>query len=184
MHAVQSILIMHTYKQIAGDERHLVSGHNSDEKGKPEGPKPSDAEKLIEFMENHYERLVASVQSFDEFYHAIFELIEMFCEERGQLQYRIPKKETLLESYNRHHTSEGELTKGEFVEISKEVMLQRESFSLGKATMELAMLLFGGPACALVAKRILPGLGWLPDDVVVPVATSASVAYLIKTKRL
>jgi len=35
-----------------------------------------DAEKLIAFMEDHYDDVVARVQSFDEFYHAIFELIE------------------------------------------------------------------------------------------------------------
>jgi hypothetical protein len=40
-------------------------------------PKPSDdAEKLVAFMEDHYDDVVARVQSFDEFYHAIFELIE------------------------------------------------------------------------------------------------------------
>jgi ABC-type Fe3+-hydroxamate transport system substrate-binding protein len=41
-------------------------------------PKPpsDDAEKLIAFMEDHYDDVVARVQSFDEFYHAIFELIE------------------------------------------------------------------------------------------------------------
>ncbi|KAL5656206.1 hypothetical protein ACJX0J_035525, partial [Zea mays] len=38
--------------------------------------KPSDdAEKLVAFMEDHYDDVVARVQSFDEFYHAIFELI-------------------------------------------------------------------------------------------------------------
>jgi len=37
---------------------------------------PSDAEKLIAFMEDHYDDVVARVESFDEFYHAIFELIE------------------------------------------------------------------------------------------------------------
>ncbi|RLN22623.1 uncharacterized protein C2845_PM07G35190 [Panicum miliaceum] len=32
--------------------------------------------------------------------------------------------------------------------------------------------------------RILPRLGWLSDDVVIPLATSGSVAYLIKSKML
>ncbi|XP_035817280.1 uncharacterized protein [Zea mays] len=51
-------------------------------------------------MEDHYDDVVARVQSFDEFYHAIFELIEMFCEERGQLQYRLAEKKALEEAYN------------------------------------------------------------------------------------
>jgi hypothetical protein len=38
--------------------------------------KPSEAKKLIEFMEKNYQERVAKVQSFDEFYHAIFELME------------------------------------------------------------------------------------------------------------
>lgn len=76
------------------------------------------------------------------------------------------------------------MTKEEFVEMGKEVLLKVERFSFGKATVELAMILFGAPACAFLAKRVLPGLGWLSDDVVIPVATSGSVAYLIKSKRL
>ncbi|TKW18916.1 hypothetical protein SEVIR_5G463900v4 [Setaria viridis] len=153
------------------------------EKAEPESPKLSDTKKLIEFMESHYDEFVARAQTFDEFYHAIFELIEMFCEERGQLQYRIPEKRILEDAYKKHHRSEGELKKDEFVEISKEV-LKMESFTFGKATMEFAMFLFGAPACAFLAKRILPGLGWLSDDIVIPLATSGSVAYLIKSKRL
>ncbi|CAO2181698.1 unnamed protein product [Urochloa humidicola] len=152
-------------------------------KAKPESPKLSDTKKLIEFMESRYDEYVGRVQSFDEFYHAIFELIEMFCEERGQLQYRIPEKKILQEAYMKHHRSEGELTKEEFVEMSKEVV-KVESFTFGKATVEFAMFLFGAPACAFLAKRILPGLGWLSDDIVIPLATSGSVAYLIKSKRL
>ncbi|KAF0893674.1 hypothetical protein E2562_028081 [Oryza meyeriana var. granulata] len=143
----------------------------------------ADTEKLIQFMEEHYEEHVANVQSFDDFYHAIVELIEKFCEERGQVQYKIPKKEKLLDVYNKHHTAEGNLRRDEFIKIGKEV-IRRDSFTLGKATMDFIMYLFGAPLCALAAKRLLPGLGWLSDDVVIPLATSGSVAYLIKTKQL
>uniref|UniRef100_A0A0A9G738 Uncharacterized protein n=1 Tax=Arundo donax TaxID=35708 RepID=A0A0A9G738_ARUDO len=153
------------------------------EKAEQKGPKPGDAKKLIQFMENHYEDFVARVNTFDEFYHAIYELIEMFCEERGQFQYKMPEKETLLKAYNNHHKTEGELKKEEFVAISKEV-IRVNSFTFGNASMEFLMFLFGAPACALLAKRILPGLRWLSDDIVIPLATSGSVAYLIHTKRL
>ncbi|KAL6616720.1 hypothetical protein ACP70R_038990 [Stipagrostis hirtigluma subsp. patula] len=153
------------------------------EKVESKVPKPGDAKKLIQFMEDHYEEFVSRVQSFDEFYHAIFELIEMFCEERGQFQYKIPEKQTLRNAYDKHHRSEGELKREEFVAISKEV-IGRSSFTFGKAAVEFAMLLFGAPVCAVLAKRALPGLGWLSDDVVIPLATSGSVAYLIKSKRL
>jgi uridine phosphorylase len=59
----------------------LIVGHQRQssqkgEKGEPGIPKLSDTKKLIEFMESHYDEFVARVQSFDEFYHAIYELIE------------------------------------------------------------------------------------------------------------
>lgn len=53
-------------------EREPEPAEVSSNRAKPD----SDAEKLIAFMENHYDDVVAPVQSFDEFYHAIFELIE------------------------------------------------------------------------------------------------------------
>uniref|UniRef100_A0A453GQ37 Uncharacterized protein n=2 Tax=Aegilops tauschii subsp. strangulata TaxID=200361 RepID=A0A453GQ37_AEGTS len=61
--------------------------------------KPDEAKKLIEFMEKKYDDHVAKVDSFDDFYHAIYELIQKFCEERGQVQYRIPPREKLQEVY-------------------------------------------------------------------------------------
>jgi hypothetical protein len=39
-------------------------------------PKPSAAKELINFMGKHYESKVQKVTTFDEFYHAIHELIE------------------------------------------------------------------------------------------------------------
>ncbi|TVU36814.1 hypothetical protein EJB05_18762, partial [Eragrostis curvula] len=185
-------------KQVGDQSQAPLNG----EEAEPKGPKPDDARKLIQFMETHYDKFVSGVQSFDEFYHAIFELIEMFCEERGQFQYKIPERKTLLDAYEaklfvlpenlalpptlsdlKHHKSQGELKKEEFVAITRDVV-GVNSFTFGKAAAEFAMFLFGAPLCAVVAKRILPGLGWLSDDVVIPLATSGSVAYLIKTKRL
>ncbi|KAL6853908.1 hypothetical protein ACP4OV_019937 [Aristida adscensionis] len=155
----------------------------NDDKATPKSTKQDDAKKLIQFMEDRYDDFVSRVQTFDEFYHAIFELIEMFCEERGQFQYKIPEKKTLENAYNRHHRSEGAVKKEEFVAMSKEVV-GLSSFTFGKAAVEFVMVLFGAPVCAVLAKRILPGLGWLSDDVVIPLATSGSVAYLINSKRL
>ncbi len=83
----------------------------------------------------------------------------------------------------KHHTEQGQLKREEFIKIGKEV-IRRDSFTLGKATMDFIMYLFGAPLCALAAKRILPGLRWISDDVAIPLATSASVAYLIRTKQL
>ncbi|GJM91850.1 hypothetical protein PR202_ga08268 [Eleusine coracana subsp. coracana] len=203
-------------KQVAEDQSQAPS---NSEKAAPKVPKPDEAKKLIKFMENHYDKFVARVQTFDEFYHAIFELIEMFCEERGQFQYKIPEKETLRNAYTvsrkhlypclpfflecfktefllpdlsrlelsgylqKHHKSGGELKKEELVAISREVV-GLNSFTFGKTAVEIAIFLFGAPVCAVVAKRVLPGLRWMSDDVVIPLATSGSVAYLINSKRL
>uniref|UniRef100_M8C226 Uncharacterized protein n=1 Tax=Aegilops tauschii TaxID=37682 RepID=M8C226_AEGTA len=163
--------------------------------------KPDEAKKLIEFMEKKYDDHVAKVDSFDDFYHAIYELIHSFpsfihfiitaepsfrkfCEERGQVQYRIPPREKLQEVYTKHHKAgSGEVKREEFAKMSGE-LVKRDSFSFGKATTELLMFLFGAPMCALVAKRVLPGLGWLSDDTVIPLATSGAVAFLVHTKKL
>ncbi|XP_037418598.1 uncharacterized protein LOC119282478 [Triticum dicoccoides] len=145
--------------------------------------KPDEAKKLVEFMAEKYDEHVAKVDSFDDFYHAIYELIQKFCEERGQVQYRIPAREKLQEVYKKHHTSGGEVKREEFAKMSGE-LVKRDSFSFGKATTELLMFLFGAPMCALVAKRVLPGLGWVSDDTVIPLATSGAVAYLVHSKKL
>ncbi|CAM0885035.1 unnamed protein product [Alopecurus aequalis] len=145
--------------------------------------KPGEAKKLIEFMGKNYEAHVAKVQSFDEFYHAIFELIQMFCEERGQVQYRIQGKEKLEKAYKKHHTTAGELKRDEFIKISKE-MVGLDSFSFGKTATELLLLLFGAPFCALIVKRVVPGLRGIPDDIMIPLATSGSIVYLVHTKKL
>ena len=83
----------------------------------------------------------------------------------------------------KHHKTTGELKKDEFVKISKD-MVGLGSFSFGQAATELMLLLFGAPVCALLLKRVVPGLGGLSDDIVIPLATSGSVAYLVHTKKL
>ncbi|XP_047061280.1 uncharacterized protein LOC124668132 isoform X1 [Lolium rigidum] len=171
--------VKQTPDQVVGDQSQAAQKIGT----KKAELKPSEAKKLIEFMEKNYQERVAKVQSFDEFYHAIFELMELFCEERGQVQYRIPDKEKLQQAYIRHHKTAGELKKDEFVKISKE-MVGLDSFSFGKAATEFLLLLFGAPFCALVVKRVLPGLRGLSDDIVIPLATSGSVAYLVHTKKL
>ncbi|KAI5001955.1 hypothetical protein ZWY2020_026605 [Hordeum vulgare] len=156
----------------------------AEKSGKKAELKPDEAKKLVEFMEKKYEDHVAKVDSFEDFYHAIYELIQMFCEERGQVQYRIPAKAKLQEVYARHHKAgSGEVKREEFARMSGE-LVRRDSFSFGKATTELLMFLFGVPVCALLAKRVLPGLGWVSDDTVIPLATSGAVAYLVHSKKL
>ncbi|XP_052156440.1 UDP-D-xylose:L-fucose alpha-1,3-D-xylosyltransferase MGP4-like [Oryza glaberrima] len=147
--------------------------------------KPKDAKDLIDFMEKNYD-LIKDVTKFEDFYHAFYELIEKFCEERGQLQYRIPEKAELQKQYERVNKSpqKGQnLSRKQFMELAGQV-IKVNSFTFGKATMDVLVVLFGAPVCALLAKRVVPGLKSFSDDVVIPVATSGAVVYLAKTNKL
>uniref|UniRef100_J3M6Q9 Uncharacterized protein n=2 Tax=Oryza brachyantha TaxID=4533 RepID=J3M6Q9_ORYBR len=147
--------------------------------------KPKDAKELIDYMEKNYDR-IKDVASFDDFYHVFYELIENFCEERGQLQYRIPKKDELERQYekvNKNGKPGVNLSRKQFMEIAGQV-IKVNSFAFGKATMDVLVVLFGAPVCALLAKRVVPGLKSFSDDVVIPAATSGAVVYLAKANKL
>ncbi|CAN6328424.1 unnamed protein product [Urochloa humidicola] len=148
--------------------------------------KSSDADALIAFMRKKYDEKVKGVKDFDEFYHAIYELIEMFCEERGQLQYRIPSKEELKKQYEKAHpwnSGTADLTPEQFEKIATGI-LKMDSFTFGKAAVDILVVLFGLPVCALLTKRIVPGLKSISDDIVIPAATSGAVVYLAKSNKL
>lgn len=160
-----------------------------------------------------------------------------FCEERGQLQYRIPPKDELKEKYEvrgvlasfstlfflcsikstsislslslsadlsssflsfsassnpiymieraqRFHTGKGRnVTAQEFESIARAI-LKIDSFTFGKAAIDILVVLFGVPVCALLTKRIVPGLNAISDDIVIPAATSGAVVYLAKSNKL
>ncbi|XP_066367515.1 uncharacterized protein [Miscanthus floridulus] len=146
--------------------------------------KSSDANELIEFMRKNYDAKVKHVTEFDEFYHAIYELIEKFCEEKGQLQYRIPPKEELREKYEKFHRGSGTNVKAQEFENIAKAILKIDSFTFGKAAVDILVVLFGVPVCALLTKRFVPGLKAISDDIVIPAATSGAVFYLAKSNKL
>ncbi|KAF0922864.1 hypothetical protein E2562_002113 [Oryza meyeriana var. granulata] len=153
----------------------------TDKDGKVE--KPKDAKNLIKFMEDNYDSKFTNVSSFDDFYHAFYELIENFCANRGQLQYKIPSAKDLESHYKRVNPKGQNLNKKQFMDLVSQV-IKLHSFTFGKAAMDVLVVLFGAPVCALLAKRIIPGLKSFSDDVVIPVATSGAVVYLAKTNKL
>ncbi|RLN00440.1 hypothetical protein C2845_PM06G23150 [Panicum miliaceum] len=156
------------------------------EKDEKKAHKSNDADALIAFMKQHYDDKVKGVKDFDEFYHAIYELIEMFCESRGQLQYRIPTKEELKKQYEKAHpwnSGTAKLTQEQFEKIATGI-LKMNSFTFGKAAVDILVVLFGLPVCALLTKRIVPGLKAISDDIVIPAATSGAVVYLAKSNKL
>ncbi|XP_062181482.1 uncharacterized protein LOC133885757 [Phragmites australis] len=154
------------------------------DKDKNSAHRSRDADELIEFMKGHYKDKVQHVKTFDDFYHAIYELIQMFCESRGQLQYKIPSREELEIQYLKAHPSgDANLTEKQFLEIAKGIV-KLDSFTFGKATWDIIVVLFGLPVCALLTKTYIPGLKSISDDIVIPAATSGAVVYLAKTNKL
>ncbi|PNT71384.1 hypothetical protein BRADI_2g26860v3 [Brachypodium distachyon] len=156
----------------------------TDEKDGKAAGKTNDAKELINFMEQIYDRKIKPGIEFDDFYHAIHDMVEKFCEERGQLQYKIPPREELERAYKNVHRKDGKnLTREEFMKITENI-IKVDSFTFGKAAIDVLMVLFGAPVCALFIKRVIPGLKSFSDDVVIPVATSGAVVYLAKTNKL
>ena len=82
-----------------------------------------------------------------------------------------------------HQNRTANLTKEEFTEITQRIVTV-DSFTAGKAAIDVLVVLFGAPVCALLAKRIIPGLKSFSDDLVIPLATSGAVVYLAKTNKL
>ncbi|KAG8068974.1 hypothetical protein GUJ93_ZPchr0005g14875 [Zizania palustris] len=145
-----------------------------------------DATDLINFMGKNYDTTFKTVTSFDEFYHFFHELIQQYCEERGQIQYKMPSKKELEEQYNivNARPKEGQnLTKEQFMKLTGQI-IKVDSFTFGRAAMDVLVVLFGAPVCALFVKRIVPGLKSFSDDVIIPAATSGAVIYLAKTNKL
>jgi len=59
-----------------------------------------------------------------------------------------------------------------------------DSFTFGRAAADILLVLFGLPVCALLTKRVVPGLKAISDDIVIPAATSGAVVYLAKSNKL
>jgi hypothetical protein len=75
------------------------------------------------------------------------------------------------------------VTAQEFENIAKAI-LKIDSFTFGKAAVDILAVLFGVPVCALLTKRFVPGLKAISDDIVIPAATSGAVVYLAKSNKL
>jgi rhamnogalacturonan II specific xylosyltransferase len=60
---------------MAGGEE-AAAQKTTEKKDEKKVHKTNDADALIAFMKKHYDDKVKGVETFDEFYHAIYELIE------------------------------------------------------------------------------------------------------------
>ncbi|KAF3336860.1 hypothetical protein FCM35_KLT19446 [Carex littledalei] len=151
-------------------------------------PTPVQVEKLAEdikpIIDKVYEAELKDKEvEYDDLYHAIFNIIQELREINGAMQFELPSKDELIEAFKACHRSKGQLTKEECREIIGK-MITLDGFSVGQGAIDILLYLFGIPICALIAKRIIPGMKSISDDVVIPVATSGSVIFLAKTNKL
>ncbi|KAJ3676266.1 hypothetical protein LUZ60_003678 [Juncus effusus] len=122
------------------------------------------------------------IVNFDDFYHAIFKITQKLSEKRGEMQYKLQSKEELQKIFTKYKKGT-ELSKDECGKIINET-IKLENFSMGQGAINILLYVFGAPILALVAKRIIPGMKSIPDDVVIPIATSGSVVLLAKSNKL
>ncbi|KAJ4779477.1 transmembrane protein [Rhynchospora pubera] len=151
-------------------------------------PTPQQVEKLAEdikpIIDKVYEAELKDKKDvkYDDLYHAIFLIIQELRKKSGAMQYELPPKQELSDLFSKYHRT-GTLTKEECRDIINRV-IKLENFSVGQGAIDILMYLFGIPICALMAKRVIPGMKSISDDVVVPLATSGSVIFLVKTHKL
>ena len=82
------------------------------------------------------------------------------------------------------HRGSGTNVKAQEFENIAKAILKIDSFTFGKAAVDILVVLFGVPVCALLTKRFVPGLKAISDDIVIPAATSGAVVYLAKSNKL
>ncbi|KAJ3687995.1 hypothetical protein LUZ61_017159 [Rhynchospora tenuis] len=153
-------------------------------------PTPQQVEKLAEdikpIIDKVYEAELKDKKDvkYDDLYHAIFLIIQELRKKSGAMHYELPSKQELSELFSQYHNPrKSTLTREECREIINRV-IKLENFSVGQGAIDILLYLFGIPICALMAKRVIPGMKTISDDVVVPLATSASVIFLVKTHKL
>ncbi|XP_020087167.1 uncharacterized protein LOC109709368 [Ananas comosus] len=143
----------------------------------------------LEFVKNNYATFFEGsegkeIKTFDEFYHAIFEMIEKFSLDKGSMQFKIPSKDKLEKAFKANHPNDKKnLTKEEFEKIITSV-IGFDSFFIGQGARDPLLFIFGAPVLTLLVKRFIPGLRSISDDIVIPAATSGSVIILAMTNKL
>ncbi|TXG70170.1 hypothetical protein EZV62_005105 [Acer yangbiense] len=117
-------------------------------------------------------------------YRATSESVEEINKKFGHTQIRLPDIGTLKEAYDKHHGADKNeaLTREEFQEILEDVIKENAGLT-GFGAKEIVLYMFGIPAAALFIKqRVAPKA--LPNDVFIPLVTSATVYLLAKLNKL
>ncbi|KAL1554694.1 hypothetical protein AAHA92_15230 [Salvia divinorum] len=133
-----------------------------------------EKEKEIEpVILNHYNKYFSNTKDWNyaDFYHAVCQIVEEINRSIGRPQFK------------KHRGGEGTpLKKEQFQKILKEVILDTGVTNIGGAK-DMFFYLYGVPAAALFLKqRLAPKL--IPNEVLIPVVTSATVFLLAKLNKL
>ncbi|KAL2534961.1 hypothetical protein Adt_08312 [Abeliophyllum distichum] len=121
-------------------------------------------------------------ESLPEFYHAVCQAVEEINKKFGSTQFRVPKITTLEHAFNKHHQDKGKsLTKEEFQKILQEIIMDTGVTGIGAKDMLFYM--FGVPSTALLIKqKLIPKV--IPNEIFIPVVTSATVFLLAKLNKI
>ncbi|KAH9680206.1 hypothetical protein WN944_023940 [Citrus x changshan-huyou] len=149
------------------------------------GSEEKKVKEISPIVEQCYEVYIAGSRkalTSADFYQAVCQTIEEINKSLGSSQFRVPQTETLQEAYEKHHKGKGKsLTKDEFEKIIKELIV--DTGLTGFGAKDIIFYMFGVPITALFIKqRVAPKA--VPNDIFIPVVTSATVFLLAKLNKI
>ncbi|XP_072984620.1 uncharacterized protein [Typha latifolia] len=148
---------------------------------------PNYLKTLTEIIEKNYATKIEVVKNFEDFYHAVYEIIQELRDRSGAIQLQLRSSDEIKMVYKKHRPKVGEphepMSKAECEKIIKE-LIKMDDVHIGKKAVDILALIYGAPICAFLAKKIIPGANSFSDDVVVPAATAGAVLFLAKTNKL
>ncbi|KNA09674.1 hypothetical protein SOVF_151360 [Spinacia oleracea] len=119
---------------------------------------------------------------FSDFYRVVCQAVEGINTSVGNTQFRVPKEEALQRAFDKHHKGKGKsLTKEEFQKILQDAIMETGFTGIG--AKDILFYIFGVPATALLIKQgIIPKA--IPNEIFIPVVTSATVFVLAKLNKI
>ncbi|GAB4843939.1 hypothetical protein Ancab_013903 [Ancistrocladus abbreviatus] len=149
------------------------------------GNEEKAAKAVADIVEKYYDKLFADSDkdwSLADFHRAVCEAVEEINKTFGNTQLRVPKTASLQQAFDKHHQGKGKsLTKEEFQRILKDVIMDTGFTGIG--AKDILFYIFGVPVTALLIKqRVIPKA--IPNEIFIPVVTSATVFVLAKLQKI
>lgn len=116
------------------------------------------------------------------FYRAVCEVVGELNQKFGNTQFKLPSKENLEKVFKTKHDPAKPVSKEDFQKMLQGI-LERESVFAGFGATDALIYIFTVPAAAVFAKqRYFPRA--IPNDVLIPGVTSATVFALAKLNKI